>query len=64
MVAAPDTPPHVLLENYGSRCVMLADQGTNPRAQRFFRQLAVELLIAAARVRKSQPAKVVAGFNE
>ena len=64
MIDSPDTAPYVLLEHYGSRCVIVAEQATNTRAQRFFRQLAVELLIAAARVRKSQPAKVVAGFNE
>ena len=66
MIDSPlDLPPDVLLERYGSRCVKLAERGTNTRARRFFTQLAVELLIAAARTRKSQPPlKVVAGFNE
>ena len=64
MINSPDTPPAVLLEHYGLRCVMLAEQDANTRAQGFFRQLAVELLIAAERARSSQPAKVVAEYNE
>ncbi len=64
MIDPLDTAPYVLLEHYGSRCVILAEQATNTRAQRFFTKLAVELLIAAARTRKSEPAKIVAGFNE
>ena len=58
MINSPDTAPYVLLEHYGSRCVILAEQATNTRAQRFFTKLAVELLIAAARTRKSEPAKI------
>ena len=64
MIDPPDTAPYVLREHYGSRCVILAEQATNTRAQRFFTKLAVELLLAAERTRKSEPAKIVAGYND
>jgi hypothetical protein len=55
MLATPETPAHVLLESYATRCAMLARECKDSRTQRLLKLLAVDLLIEADRQRKRRP---------
>jgi hypothetical protein len=53
MLTNPETPFHVLLEHYGTRCATLAEESSHSLAQRILKLLAVDLLIESEQRRKT-----------